>query len=395
MRRTLLFGVCLGLGAMACQEQLADPTTTSEVATAGVTMGVEVAPDLHRAPTLLVSGDRFKDAIVVDPIADGAINGGDYVCSSTQLIDDVNAAFDAIFADPFELAIAQALASLAAFDLPQLEALVFLEESREVAYGYNGEFTDQTNRAIKSLRRFWDIESDGIHVVPMKGSMLQDAERVAALYQSPLLFSPPLSEADAFLLAGQIQSLLDLSNLLNGGDHPAFAFNAFAFEGIPFLGLPPKIVLGDATFNMYADIGFGDVAPQAVLAHEWAHHIQFQNGYFDDPVPTFDPAGPNQAEATRYTELMADAMAAYYLTHSRGETLRQQRVEQFLEVYFQIGDCSFASPGHHGTPNQRMAAAHFGFDLAAAAKKQGEIMSSEDFHDAFVAAYFTLIAPDA
>ena len=92
---------------------------------------------------------------------------------------------------------------------------------------------------------------------------------------------------------------------------------------------------------------------------------------------------------------MADAYSAYYLTHKRGAALNRKRVAQFLQVFFQIGDCGFDSPAHHGTPNQRMAAAEFGFDVAHEAQKQGHILSSDQFHDLFVAAYPELIAPDA
>jgi hypothetical protein len=92
---------------------------------------------------------------------------------------------------------------------------------------------------------------------------------------------------------------------------------------------------------------------------------------------------------------MADAMAAYYLTHKRGGTMNRKRVEQFLEVFFQIGDCAFSNDGHHGTPNQRMAAAQLGFDVADQARKQGHILTSEQFHDLFVEAYPDLVAPDA
>ena len=42
-----------------------------------------------------------------------------------------------------------------------------------------------------------------------------------------------------------------------------------------------------------------------------------------------------------------------------------------------------------------MAAARFGFDVADQAHKQGHILTSEQFHDLFVAAYPQLIAPDA
>jgi hypothetical protein len=92
---------------------------------------------------------------------------------------------------------------------------------------------------------------------------------------------------------------------------------------------------------------------------------------------------------------MADAMAGYYLTHRRGATMNQKRVEQFLGVFFQVGDCFFDNAGHHGTPNQRMAATHFGFAVADQEQRQGQILTADEFHDLFVAAYPDLIAPDA
>jgi hypothetical protein len=92
---------------------------------------------------------------------------------------------------------------------------------------------------------------------------------------------------------------------------------------------------------------------------------------------------------------MADAMSAYFLTHKRGMTMNRHRVTEFLGAFYQIGDCGFTSPGHHGTPNQRMKAAQFGFDVADSAQKQGHILSSEEFYRLFVAGYANIIAPDA
>lgn len=143
--------------------------------------------------------------------------------------------------------------------------------------------------------------------------------------------------------------------------------------------------MGDGMLAGYQALGFGDVAPQAVYAHEFGHHIQFENGYFDDPIATAGDA----PEQTRYTELMADAYSAYYLTHKRGLAMNKHRVARFLEAFFQIGDCAFTNPGHHGTPAQRMRAAEFGFDVVDQAHKQGPILTSEQFHDLF------LVAPDA
>jgi hypothetical protein len=42
-----------------------------------------------------------------------------------------------------------------------------------------------------------------------------------------------------------------------------------------------------------------------------------------------------------------------------------------------------------------MAAARFGFDVAHEAERKGRIMPSAEFHDLFVQAYPSLVAPDA
>ena len=135
--------------------------------------------------------------------------------------------------------------------------------------------------------------------------------------------------------------------------------------------------------DAYADLGFGDVAPQAILAHEFGHHIQFQLDLFGT-VPS--------PEATRRTELMADAYAAYYLSHARGAAMQWKRVEQFLQVFYNIGDCLFTNNNHHGTPTQRMAAAEWGYRLADSAQKQGHILTAEEFAALFDASLPQIVA---
>ncbi|UOQ68724.1 hypothetical protein [Hymenobacter volaticus] len=76
---------------------------------------------------------------------------------------------------------------------------------------------------------------------------------------------------------------------------------------------------------------------------------------------------------------MADAYSAYYLSHARGAAMQWKRVQQFLQVFVNIGDCAFNSTGHHGTPTQRLAAAQWGYELANNAQKQGHILSTQEF----------------
>ena len=80
-------------------------------------------------------------------------------------------------------------------------------------------------------------------------------------------------------------------------------------------------------------------------------------------------------------------------THKRGAALNKHRVAEFLQVFFNVGDCQFTNPGHHGTPAQRMRAAEFGFDVADQAHKQGHILTASEFHALFTANYESFVAP--
>jgi hypothetical protein len=72
--------------------------------------------------------------------------------------------------------------------------------------------------------------------------------------------------------------------------------------------------------------------------------------------------------------------------------MQWKRVKQFLQVFFNIGDCSFTSTNHHGTPTQRMAAAQWGYSLADNAHKQGHILTAEAFAALFDAQLPYLVA---
>jgi hypothetical protein len=72
--------------------------------------------------------------------------------------------------------------------------------------------------------------------------------------------------------------------------------------------------------------------------------------------------------------------------------MQWKRVKEFLQVFFNIGDCSFTSINHHGTPTQRMAAAEFGYQTANNAQKQGHILSSAEFIALFDAQLPTIVS---
>jgi hypothetical protein len=89
-----------------------------------------------------------------------------------------------------------------------------------------------------------------------------------------------------------------------------------------------------------------DAAIIGVLAHEWAHRLQFENGWETRPV--------------RPMELEADAFAGFYLGLAKSWAWDQ--VDSFFRNTFATGDNHFNDPGHHGTPAERLAAARLGFD---------------------------------
>jgi hypothetical protein len=395
MTKRLTFAVCLAiaLGTVGCQDPTADPMMSS---TAQPELRKQTPPGRDRPQRdglSLPRSARVMD-LAVPRLSRKAIDPDDYVCNPlTPVIS--------IFIDEFNEFIVEEPARFNLFfnilwaDLiPTYESLFLLTDDTPQVFGYNGEYTRVLRRTHRDAKRFWDIPSGQIQMVALKGTMLQDEARTAAAYQLPI--GPPepyrLTADSAAKVAALIHPELLASQVLDGGNHSLFSFNAFAFwtdDG----SLPEKIVMGDAIMAAYAELGFGDVAPQAIYAHEFAHHIQRFNGVFEEVPP--GPAPDTQAEFTRYTELMADAYSAYYLTHKRGAAMNKHRVAEFLEVFFQIGDCAFFNPGHHGTPNQRMRAAQLGFDVADQAQKQGHILTSDQFHDLFVDAYLDIVAPDA
>ncbi|GAB2547365.1 hypothetical protein [Spirosoma aerophilum] len=266
-------------------------------------------------------------------------------------------------------------------DFPTYDALLFENSSANQYFGVSSEYSQRTTTGFKDLRRFWNIQSDNMVLAAMHGSMLLDREKVIRIDKIIYGDSQPVAEFYADLII----TLLDEVPQYRRGNHPIFTFNAFAqpsFNFPPVGVIPPKIIMGDGIVDAYYAIGYGDVASQAILAHEYGHQIQFQLNLFE---------AVDSPEATRRTELMADAYSAYYLSHSRGASMQWKRVKQFLQVFFNIGDCGFTSNGHHGTPTQRMAAAEWGYSVADAAQKQGHILTSQNFTALFEAQLPTLV----
>ncbi|RYZ27656.1 MAG: hypothetical protein EOO10_12035 [Chitinophagaceae bacterium] len=258
----------------------------------------------------------------------------------------------------------------ALLDLPGDYAYLFENSSANQTFGTRGEYNQIMAKTFKDLNRFFNMESVGIVLAAMHGTTMLDKEKVSKILYA--FYVPTQELADYY--ANVVVDLVRSSPEYRNGNHPIFTFNAFAApeNDLTQFGygiLPNKIVMGDGILDGYSAIGFSDVAPQAILAHEMAHHVQFKEN-----VQFYQTS-----ESARRTELMADAFAAYYLSHAKGAAMQWKRVKQFLQVFFNIGDCAFNSSGHHGTPTQRMAAAEWAYNLGNSAQKQGHIISSAQF----------------
>jgi hypothetical protein len=250
-------------------------------------------------------------------------------------------------------------------------ALYFENSSANQSFGPIGEYTNQINQTASDIKRFWDTELDGIILVAFRGSMLQNWDKVVAVYKSPAF---GFSDEKANAYADSVATLFNIYPQYNNGNHPAFSFNQFAIPDTTFAGVgqvPAKIVIGDGLLQGLDALGYGDIAPQAILAHEYAHHIQYDLGIL---VRGWQRGEELIPKTSRRIELMADAYAAYYLSHPRGANMQGENVQQILEVFSNFGDCEFKGDGHHGTPTQRKAAAEWGYKLAKDAHQKGHIL---------------------
>ena len=95
---------------------------------------------------------------------------------------------------------------------------------------------------------------------------------------------------------------------------------------------------------------FGPVSTAIVLAHEYAHNVQN------------DVLGSGEGHAVADWELQADCLAGHWAldAYHRG-LLSAEEVQAARTFVHWTGDDDFDSPGHHGTPDQRVGAFDHGY----------------------------------
>lgn len=311
----------------------------------------------------------------------GAINPAEYQCGPTPFSNWLSAQLTGWTFDDLLPLLASILTNIAGY-------ASMVAPDRHPTYGVRGEYTQKLTKTFKDLQGFWDIDSRKIKMVPMHSSVMGNKAALVKTYQQ--LYGVDAATADRLS-----QQYVDWYRSLVtrfGPSLPVISANAFAFspasETDPALeALPPTIVMGDGVLQGFDFLQLGKVAPQAVLAHEYGHQVQFGNGLDYSTLTT--------AELTRRVELQADAFSGYYLAHAKGANLNRREIRQFGQMSYNIGDCGFESAGHHGTPNQRLHSSEWGADLATDARNQRRIIPSANFITRFDLALPTLVAPDA
>jgi hypothetical protein len=312
-----------------------------------------------------------------------AINPKDYECGPTILDKYIPTLFKNWTGLDFTL--------FSSFgDFAFAEAYIYDNTNGGDYFGSRGEFSNIINVAFKDLKQFWDIPSN-IQITDAHGSVYKDIPTMVKIIQ--LIFASEDEEGnlipvayDEALQTAKTLKLVFGSKAFMNYNHPLFTFNAFADEGIPELGIAKKIVMGDGIMKAYADLGYGDIASQYILAHEYGHQVDFFHKHIDFRI--------NKPEYTRRFELGADAYGGYYIGHRQGFALPERKLQHFLEVPYSLGDCAFADPGHHGTPNQRKKAADYAYKTATSVSGCNKLTSLQ-FFDAFQLALPEIVAPDA
>ena len=94
--------------------------------------------------------------------------------------------------------------------------------------------------------------------------------------------------------------------------------------------------------------GLGDFGVAYVLAHEYAHNVQQELGWYANGFK-FTTVAP--------FELQADCMAgAWAFAVYREGLLDDSDVREAVQTAYAVGDFDFTNPQHHGTPDERAKA---------------------------------------
>lgn len=95
----------------------------------------------------------------------------------------------------------------------------------------------------------------------------------------------------------------------------------------------------------------GDMAVAFIVAHEYAHNVEHELGYYEIGLPT------------RSTELGADCMAGAWVAAVQSEgRLDEGDLDEAATVSWLVGSYDDLDPNFHGTPQERVDAVLLGYE---------------------------------
>lgn len=302
------------------------------------------------------------------------IDPSDYVCSPSLWSQWRAARFAALPAEDLEFLELTAADILASFDITPADVT-------DPFYGLTYD-AGRLHRTFGKAMNFWTPSPTGMSLVAMHSEVTLDVAKVTRVYASV-----GLSVEEATQYAELVAAYVGASEALEHGHSPLLSLGAFTAIK-PFYPVEREfIALGDGMLKSYAELGYADVAPRIILAHEFGHAVEGAAGY----LVGFEQTPENN----RHLELLSDAMASYFAAHPRGLSMQNKRVEQFVTIAASAGGCDFDNPSHHGTPDQRGRAAAWATSLVDAARPKSTVLTFSQFLAAFDQAYPTMVAPDA
>jgi hypothetical protein len=235
-------------------------------------------------------------------------------------------------------------------------------------FGSNGEYNEIVLNRMEQIEAFWSArQSDavsGVTLLGAHGTELDSTDNLMALCFFLLqAVGEEATDQDCMEWATFIESII--VELPGGFSNPLLSLNAFAFIE-PEVGDLPAIVVGDGIieFLEYASIDT-DLGIDFVMGHEYIHILQAAHGLYS--TITTDDDSPS-TELLEQSELMADALSAYYLAHEQGDNLSVAETNHVSSHARTLGDAVASnedySSAFHGTPGQRECAALWGAQLA-------------------------------
>jgi len=271
--------------------------------------------------------------------------------------------------------------------LPFLSKALFDDNEGDEFIGENGEYTNELFERNSQLERFWRLENPDIStseslLLGAHGSMLRDTDKLARIAEIVYEVNAGYSYEDVALLIQEV-----VEDMPGTYSNPLLTFNAVALSSLAAsrefgIDVVDSIVMGDGIIEAIQAQGFGTDGPDFVLSHEFAHILQYELGN-DPPVGGYSP-GENRRQ-----EMMADAMASYFMAHPEGGAHSVEEVDELHVTASLLGDYQFTQPDHHGTPAQRecsvLWAAGLGFEAS-------EIIPLTEFIDVFDEHYDMLLS---